>query len=40
MKPKKKAAPAKGKEIPNDKPENGYKKVAKKGIKARMADKK
>lgn len=40
MKPKKSGKPAKGKVIPDSKPENSYKKVAKAGIKARMAGKK
>lgn len=37
---KKKPAPPKGKNIPNDKPENSYKKVAKAAVKARIAGKK
>lgn len=40
MKPKKKSAPPKGKVIPDSKPENSYKKVAKAGVKARKAGKK
>lgn len=40
MKPKKKAAPKKGKNIPDSKPENSYKKVAKAGIVSRVAGKK
>lgn len=40
MKPKKSGKPPKGKMIPESKPENSYKKVAKAGIKARSAGKK
>lgn len=40
MKPKKKAAPPKGNAIPDSKPENSYKKVAKASVKARRAGKK
>lgn len=39
MKPKSKKAPPKGKVIPDNKPENDYKKVAKASKKARAADK-
>jgi hypothetical protein len=40
MKPKKSGKPPKGKMIPDNKPENGYKKVAKGAVKARMEGKK
>lgn len=40
MKPKKKSAPPRGNAVPDSKPENSYKKAAKKGIKARALDKK
>lgn len=40
MKPKKKARPPKGNAVPNNKPENSYKKVAKAGITSRIAGKK
>ncbi len=39
MKPKKKPAPPKGKVVPDSKPENSYKKVAKNGVKARVLGK-
>lgn len=40
MKAKKTGKPPKGKMIPDEKPENSYKKVAKQSIKARQAGKK
>ena len=40
MKPKKKAAPPKGNYVKDSVPEDAYKKVAKKSVKARKADKK
>lgn len=39
QRPKKRAAPPKGKIIPDNKPENGYKKRAKVAIKSRIAAK-
>lgn len=39
MKPKKKSAPPKGNAIPDSKPENSYKKVAKAGEICRAAGK-
>lgn len=39
-KPKKKSAPPKGNFIPDSKPDNDYKRGAKKAKKARIADKK